>query len=205
MSDIPTPKTDSLPWCTCQTKDLDWVRCVKREDCREIERKLIAIEKECHELKRDLAAESSIRLAEWCKEEREAGNGGCGACSICCEELRKEVERRHGIGGELIIARKERDELLKACQDLKAKSVVDAILYERKIDALAKIVVKCRNSNGKQWKPVTRGGADSYLGLPLIMRDIDAVLVQVYGTSDLSNIPEMGKALSENDGKVGGA
>lgn len=138
MSD--TSKTDSLPWYTCQTKELDWVRCIKREDCREIERKLIATEK-------------------------------------------------------------ERDELLKACQDLKAKSVVDAILYERKIDALAKIVVKCRNSNRKQWKPVTRGGADSYLGLPPIMREIDTVLVQTYGTSDLSNIPELRKALYRNDGK----
>ncbi len=31
--------------------------------------------------------------AESCREERDAGNGGCGACSICCREARAEVER----------------------------------------------------------------------------------------------------------------
>lgn len=32
-------------------------------------------------------------MAEWCKEERAKGSGGCGACSICCGELREELER----------------------------------------------------------------------------------------------------------------
>lgn len=32
-------------------------------------------------------------MAEWCKEERERGRGPCGACAICCGELREELER----------------------------------------------------------------------------------------------------------------
>jgi len=31
-------------------------------------------------------------MAEWCKEEREKGAGGCGACSVCCGELRDGIE-----------------------------------------------------------------------------------------------------------------
>jgi hypothetical protein len=32
-------------------------------------------------------------MAETCKEERAMGNGGCGACSICCSELRRQLEQ----------------------------------------------------------------------------------------------------------------
>lgn len=31
--------------------------------------------------------------AEACRTEREKGKGGCGACSLCCLELREELER----------------------------------------------------------------------------------------------------------------
>ena len=46
---------------------------------------------EIAELRRQLKDASAIRLAEWCKEERSQGNGGCGACSICCSELRDQL------------------------------------------------------------------------------------------------------------------
>lgn len=39
--------------------------------------------------------------AESCAEERAAGNGGCGACALCCKEL----------GAELDVVRKDRAEL----------------------------------------------------------------------------------------------
>lgn len=39
-------------------------------------------------LRSELKIES---MAEWCIEEREAANGGCGACSICCGELRHKL------------------------------------------------------------------------------------------------------------------
>jgi hypothetical protein len=31
-------------------------------------------------------------MVEWCREERAKGNGGCGACALCCGELRQKVE-----------------------------------------------------------------------------------------------------------------
>lgn len=39
-------------------------------------------------LRSELKIES---MAEWCLKEREAGNGGCGACSICCVELQHKL------------------------------------------------------------------------------------------------------------------
>ncbi len=47
-----------------------------------------------------LAATSS--LAESCKEERDKGAGGCGACSICCNELKSEIDKLHKYEEKLI-------------------------------------------------------------------------------------------------------
>jgi chromosome segregation ATPase len=44
---------------------------------------------------------------ESCLEEREAGNGGCGACATCCEEQRARAEN----------AEFERDEVREALRD----------------------------------------------------------------------------------------
>lgn len=30
-------------------------------------------------------------MAQWCRDERGAGNGPCGACSICCKELNTQL------------------------------------------------------------------------------------------------------------------
>jgi len=53
---------------------------------------------------RDFAA-SALRQAKSpsasCAEERAAGNGGCGACALCCKELRAELD----------VVRKDRSEL----------------------------------------------------------------------------------------------
>lgn len=46
---------------------------------------------------RALSAEATIGYlkspAQSCLEERSEGKGGCGACSVCCGELRKERDR----------------------------------------------------------------------------------------------------------------
>lgn len=39
------------------------------------------------------ALRQSKSPAESCAEERAAGNGGCGACALCCKELRDEVDK----------------------------------------------------------------------------------------------------------------
>ena len=31
-------------------------------------------------------------MVEWCEEERTEGNGPCGACALCCKELRYELD-----------------------------------------------------------------------------------------------------------------
>jgi hypothetical protein len=36
---------------------------------------------------------SANSMAAWCLEERAKGAGGCGACAICCGELRDELEK----------------------------------------------------------------------------------------------------------------
>jgi len=51
---------------------------------------------------------SAIRLAEWCRDERRDGNGGCGACSICCTELRDE---RDALRLEVESLRKDKERL----------------------------------------------------------------------------------------------
>lgn len=38
--------------------------------------------------------------AESCAAERAEGNGGCGACAICCAELRAELELERFHGGK---------------------------------------------------------------------------------------------------------
>lgn len=52
---------------------------------------LVAREREIQSLRASIKWIKSP--AEACSEERAAGNGGCGACSICCGELRERVER----------------------------------------------------------------------------------------------------------------
>lgn len=44
--------------------------------------------------------------SESCKEERSAGNSGCGACALCCKELRDENEELRARVADL---EKERD------------------------------------------------------------------------------------------------
>ena len=45
-----------------------------------------------HPTYEELVAIKTPSMAEWCLEERSEGAGGCGACSICCGELRKSIE-----------------------------------------------------------------------------------------------------------------
>ena len=33
----------------------------------------------------------AVSMAKWCIEERDKGNDGCGACSLCCVELRQDL------------------------------------------------------------------------------------------------------------------
>jgi len=38
-------------------------------------------------------AKSDVMGGEWCQANRDAGRGPCGACVICCDELRTKHER----------------------------------------------------------------------------------------------------------------
>ena len=37
-------------------------------------------------------AKAAVIGGDWCKENRAAGRDSCGACVICCAELRAELE-----------------------------------------------------------------------------------------------------------------
>ncbi len=37
-------------------------------------------------------AKAAVSGGEWCRKNREEGEGPCGACSLCCAEMRAEVE-----------------------------------------------------------------------------------------------------------------
>jgi hypothetical protein len=62
----------------------------KLEHRRSVKRHLADREEHLRQLEQALNSKS---MAEWCLEERAAGNGGCGACSVCCKELRDEFEQ----------------------------------------------------------------------------------------------------------------
>lgn len=40
----------------------------------------------------EVDALNALPCVERCREERAAGNGGCGACALCCKEARDEAE-----------------------------------------------------------------------------------------------------------------
>lgn len=48
-------------------------------------------------------------------------------------------------------------------------------VYKNKVRAMESCLTKIRN-DASLWKPVTRGGADQYLGCPPAMREIDEAL-----------------------------
>lgn len=57
----------------------------------EVSKKLVKVTEE-----RDIAVAAlrqTLSPAESCIEEREAGNGGCGVCAICCKEWRDKYEK----------------------------------------------------------------------------------------------------------------
>jgi hypothetical protein len=56
--------------------------------------------------------QQKLSPAESCREERAAGNGGCGACSICCKELKDKLDAltiRGGVLGEVQAERERQD------------------------------------------------------------------------------------------------
>jgi hypothetical protein len=65
---------------------------------------------------REIEAAMSKTPAQWCLEERADGNGGCGACSICCAELRAENERLRDALHKTIRIWVEQDNALEAAR-----------------------------------------------------------------------------------------
>lgn len=92
------------PLCTRVKVLYQWVETLKRQladrvdqhdrdgkALLEVSRKLTEVAEE-----RDTAIAAlrqTLSPAESCKEEREAGNGSCGVCAICCKEWRDKYEK----------------------------------------------------------------------------------------------------------------
>lgn len=47
----------------------------------------------CDELREQVKIAEARPCVEHCREERAMGNGGCGACSMCCREMQERVEK----------------------------------------------------------------------------------------------------------------
>ena len=71
-------------------------------------------------------------FAAWCAEERKGGAGGCGACVLCCSELKKELERYElspPTFAELSNLQDENEDLAK--ENARIHKVKDMVLRER--------------------------------------------------------------------------
>lgn len=106
---------------------------------------------------------SKIRLAEWCRDERASGSGGCGACSICNDETIKE---RDELRFKLQTAERERDEAntkLKDLADLAAElgKESETLKLDKQIaESAANIAKKERGTLRAEKEAVSKGYAD---------------------------------------------
>jgi len=62
-------------------------------------------------LKDELARLRARPSVEICREERARGNGGCGACALCCQELREAADDLSTLRAELAQERLVSDRL----------------------------------------------------------------------------------------------